>query len=265
MSKNSYLVLQITDMHLFSNPEQTLLGVNTDASFNAVVDHINEHHADPDVILLTGDLSQDETMPAYERIADKLKRFHCPKYWIPGNHDDSDYINKVFGRHNIQSQKHVIIDNWQFILLDSKKLNAVEGHLTDDQFILMEDALGSYPEHHAMIFMHHQPLPVGSRWLDNLMLTNADAFWDAIDPFHNIRAVICGHVHQEHEARRGNVMFYSTPSTCFQFTRNSDPFGVEPLMPGYRAIEIFSDGSFKTDVHRVENFKLNLDPSAGGY
>ena len=105
MSQNSYLALQITDMHLFANPEQTLLGVNTDATFNAVVDLALEQHPKPDVILLTGDLSQDETIPAYERIAERLKGFHCPKYWIPGNHDDTDYINKVFSQHNIPATK----------------------------------------------------------------------------------------------------------------------------------------------------------------
>ena len=150
-------------------------------------------------------------------------------------------------------------------MLDSKKLNAVEGHLTGDQFLLLGDSLGAYPEHHAMIFMHHHPIPVGSRWIDNLMLTNAEEFWDAVEPFQNIRAVVCGHVHQEHENKHGDVLFYSTPSTCFQFKRNSDPFAVEPLMPGYRTIEIFTDGSFKTDVHRIKDFELNLDPSAGGY
>lgn len=265
MRKNSYLVVQITDMHLFSNPGQTLLGVNTDASFNAVVELIEKQHGNPDIIVLTGDLSQDETIPAYERLADRLSGFHCPKYWIPGNHDDTDYITKVFSRHHIQPQKHVIIDDWQLILLDSKKLNAVEGHMTEDQFILLEDALGSYPEHHALVFMHHHPMEVGSRWLDNLMLTNAADFWDAVEPYRNIKAVVCGHVHQEFEGKHGDVLFYSSPSTCFQFKCNSDPFAVEPLMPGYRVIEIYDDGSFNTEVFRVEDFELNLDSGTLGY
>ncbi len=131
--------------------------------------------------------------------------------------------------------------------------------------MLLEDSLGSYPEHHALIFMHHQPIPVGSRWLDHLMLTNADEFWNAISPYHNVCAVICGHVHQECQKKRGDILFYSTPSTCFQFKPNSDPFAVEKAMPGYRSIEIFHDGSFKTEVHRVKNFKLNLDARSGGY
>lgn len=265
MKPSSFTILQITDLHLFSDPEQTLLGVNTEKSFNAVVEHAHSLFPNPDMICLTGDLSQDETVPAYERIAEKMKLFHCPKYWVPGNHDDTDYIMNVFSKEHIQQQKHIVLEDWQIIMLDTKKVNAVEGYMTDDQFELLEDALGSHPEHHAIIFMHHHALPVGSQWLDNLMLTNAERFWDSIEPYHNIRAVICGHVHQEHEARKGEICFYSTPSTCFQFKRKSQPFGVENLMPGFRVIELFEDGSFNTSVHRVENFALNLDESSDGY
>jgi Icc protein len=252
-------------MHLFGDPEQTLLGVNTEATYKAVLDLALERHPQPDMICLTGDMSQDETIPAYERLGKSLLPYHCPKYWIPGNHDDIDYINKVYQHYNILNQKHMILDHWQIIMLDSKKLNAVEGYLDDDQFELMEESLGTYPEHHTLIFMHHHPVPVGSHWLDNLMLTNAERFWEFIREFKNIRAVICGHVHQEFESQTQGVAFYSTPSTCFQFKRNSARFGVEPLMPGYRTIQLFADGTLKTAVHRLETFALNLDPDLGGY
>jgi len=265
LKSGSYTILQITDLHLFAQASQTLLGVNTDDSFNAVVDMAHSQFPDADMLCLTGDLSQDETVPAYERVAEKLKIFHCPKYWIPGNHDDTHHIQNVFSDHHVQRQKHIVLEDWQIIMLDTKKLNAVEGYMSDDQFELLDDALGSHPEHHAIIFMHHHALPVGSHWLDNLMLTNADKFWESIEPYKNVCAVVSGHVHQEHEARRGDVLFYSTPSTCFQFKRNSDPFAVENLMPGFRSIGLFSYGSFKTKVHRVSDFELNLEESSRGY
>lgn len=265
MSKNSKLILQITDMHLFADTDQRLLGVNTSDSFDAVVDLAFRQHPEPELILLTGDLSQDETTEAYERIADRLTRFSCPKYWIPGNHDDVDYIEQVFSQRHIQNQKHIILNNWQLILLDTKKMDAVEGYLVQEQLDFMETVLGTYPELPALIFLHHHPLPVGSLWLDRLMLTNAEAFWKHLEPYHHVKAVICGHVHQEHESTNGTVQFYATPSTCFQFKRYSKPFGVEELMPGYRTLTLHDDGSFDTEVHRLQHFDLNLDPSSGGY
>ncbi len=265
MKSSGYKVLQLTDMHLFADPSGELLGVNTEESFGAVISLARELHPDPDMLCITGDMSQDETIPAYQRLAQKISSFHCPKYWVPGNHDDTDFIETVFSKYHIQREKHMVLDHWQIIMLDTKKPNAVEGFLEEDQFELLEKSLASFPEHHALIFMHHHPLVVGSQWLDNLMLTNASRFWDAIAPYKNIKLVICGHVHQEHEAIQRSVNFYSSPSTCFQFKRNSEHFAVEPLMPGYRTIELFPDGSFETQVHRVKNFTLNLSGTMKGY
>lgn len=265
MSSTTYKVLQLTDMHLFADSNDRLLGVNTDDTFNAVFEHARMTCPDPDMLCITGDISQDETMAAYERFAEKISVYHCPKYWVPGNHDDTDYIKNVFPEFHIQHQKHMVLDHWQIIMLDTKKLNAVEGHMSDDQLDLLEESLSGHPEHHTLIFMHHHPIPVGSRWLDNLMLMNASQFWDTISVYNNIKLVVCGHVHQEYEARYENVSFYSTPSTCFQFKSNSSKFAVEPLMPGYRIIELMSDGSFKTQVHRIENFNMTVDGSLSGY
>lgn len=265
MKSRAYQIVQLTDMHLFDDPSKRLLGVNTQESFQAVFDLMRESHPNPDMLCLTGDISQDETIPAYERIAQTLAPCRCPKYWIPGNHDDIGYIENVFPRHHIQQQKHIVLEHWQIIMLDSKKIDAVEGYLRGDQFELIEDALGSFPEHHALIFMHHHPVPIGSQWLDNLMLINAEKFWKNIEVFKNIRLVVCGHVHQEKESHHKDIKFYSTPSTCFQFKQNSDRFAVEPLMPGYRVIELHPDGTFTTSVHRITDFDLNLDVSIYGY
>lgn len=265
MKTKGYQILQLTDMHLFSDIDERLLGVNTHDSFKAVIELANELHPDPDMIALTGDLSQDETMPAYERIAEMLSNYHCPKYWIPGNHDNIDYMNEVFPIFHLQQSKHMMLEHWQVIMLNSKKEGAVEGHLDDDQFELLEQSLAAHPEHHALLFMHHHPIHVGSKWIDNLMLDNHEKFWNCIAVHKNVRSIICGHVHQENESLHKGVKFYSSPSTCFQFKPNSEKFAVDSAMPGYRVIELMPDGKIKTSVHRLDNFDLNLNEATRGY
>lgn len=265
MESAGYQILQLTDMHLFADPAHRLLGVNTQDSLEAVFELVKQLHPHPDMICVTGDMSQDETVPAYERLAQMLAYYHCPKYWVPGNHDDTEYIESVFEHYHIQQQKHIVLDHWQIIMLDTKKIDAVEGYLKNDQLSLLDNSLASFPEHPTLIFMHHHPIPIGCRWLDNLMLTNADQFWDVLEVYNNVKMVVCGHVHQETSSQFKGVKFYSTPSTCFQFKRGSAGFAVEPLMPGYRVIELFPDGTFKTDVYRIADFVLNLDDSKGGY
>ena len=72
----------------------------------------------------------------------------------------------------------------------TKKDGAVEGHLDDDEFELIENSLAAYPEHHALLFMHHHPIQIGSRWIDNLMLDNHERFWNCIEVHKNVS--LCG-------------------------------------------------------------------------
>ncbi len=46
----------------------------------------------------------------------------------------------------------------------------------------------------------------------------------------------------------------STPSTCAQFLPNSDDFALDSRPPGYRWLELSSDGSISTRVLWVEGY-----------
>lgn len=52
-------VLHLSDPHLFADEKGSLLGVNTQESFCAVLDDVRAKGVDPDVIIVTGDISQD--------------------------------------------------------------------------------------------------------------------------------------------------------------------------------------------------------------
>jgi 3',5'-cyclic AMP phosphodiesterase CpdA len=61
------------------------------------------------------------------------------------------------------------------------------------------------------------------------MLMDADALWDVIREAGNVRGVLCGHVHLQHEAVRDGVPVFITPSTCFQ---TSKQFQEQRYLPG---------------------------------
>jgi Icc protein len=76
--------VQISDTHVLADDDEVLLGVNTTASLNAVLDQIKADPVRADLLLVTGDLSQDETAASYVKIADALTRLVVPAYCIPG-------------------------------------------------------------------------------------------------------------------------------------------------------------------------------------
>jgi len=88
----------------------------------------------------------------------------------------------------------------------------------------------------TIIFIHHHVLPIDSNWLDRINLRNASEFLAIIDQYKNVKAVVCGHVHQDTTIYRQDVIFLSTPSTSWQFAVKSYNFSLDNLMPGYRWI-----------------------------
>src|SRR5690348_2200281 len=114
-------LIQISDIHLYADPSKTLLKLNTQQSFEAVVELLKHDPQKPDLILLTGDLSQDNSEAAYQRVVEAFEkaRFICPIYWIPGNHDDPEILSAVLSKSFFKEDKAIIAGNWLFVLLNS--------------------------------------------------------------------------------------------------------------------------------------------------
>jgi len=258
-------IVQISDPHIYASKEKTLLGVNTYESFSAVLDLVKTDNTPPDLILLTGDLAQDHSELAYQLVKEAFESFNIPIYYIPGNHDDIELMARILPSDTISSLKQIVLPPWQFILLNSQKPHAVEGYLDDTQFAFLENCLNMYPNHHAIIVFHHQPIPVGTTWLDKLGLINADKLWETLKQYPQVHALLFGHVHQAHAGEKNGIPYYSTPSTCIQFKRNCVDFALEELPPGYRWLDLYPNGDIKTDVCRLANYIGLFDINAKGY
>ena len=116
-----------------------------------------------------------------------------------------------------------------------------------------------------MVALHHHPVSVDCDWLEDIGLRNASSFWDVIDRHPQVKIVLWGHVHQEIDRQRGSVRLLSTPSTCVQFMPASADFGLEPIAPGYRWLNLYGSGDFETGVVRAESYAYELDLSSNGY
>ena len=264
MARKPLRIVQISDIHLFGESEKTLLGVNTNESFEAVVKLLKTDQK-PELILLSGDLSQDGSKASYLKIAAKLKEFAIPIYYVPGNHDDPKMLGETYPLENITHHRHIVLKDWHIILLNSQKIGAVEGYLDPAQISFLQHCLQMYPEHHAMVVFHHQPVLMNCAWLDKLGLTNADELWTVLGGFPKMRAILFGHVHQQHAGKKNGIQYFSAPSTCIQFKTQSDHFALEKLPPGYRWIDLYSDGSLSTDISRTSDYVGEFDVDAKGY
>jgi Icc protein len=263
----SLRVLQLTDTHFFGNSDGRLMGVDTFDTFRQVLKLATERRGTPDFYLLTGDLSQDETQLSYERFADAVNDMHAPAYYLPGNHDARELMETAFGQIGgpFRNDRNFTVDNWNVILLDTQVEGEVGGHLDKDELKRLDTALARHPDKHALVTLHHHPLPVGSQWIDSIKVDNSDEFLEVIDKYPQVRMVLCGHIHQEFETKRGSVRFLGTPSTCVQFKPGSSSFAVDVVPPGFRWLQLNPDGTIETGVIRVQAVARGLDLASLGY
>ncbi len=260
-----YKIVHITDIHLFADANRSLLGVKTQDSFESLINHLHKEKSKPDFMIISGDLSQDGSEESYHRLAYLLDVLKVPIYCTPGNHDNRDMMEKIYPLCSLSLQNHILLKEWQLILLDSRKQGRVEGFLAETELHFLEDCLVRYPDHQAIIFMHHHPVKTGSAWLDNIGLENAEIFWQRLKNHLNVHAVFFGHVHQTCEAQKNGISYYSTPSTCIQFQKNSDQFALTKLPPSYRAIQLCENKQLLTTVRSLTEYIGEFDPNAKGY
>lgn len=257
-------IVQFSDCHLFAEEEGKLLGLQTAYSLKKVLDLIQCEQKDVSAFLATGDLSQDNSTGSYRRFVE-LTSALAPLYCLPGNHDELGPMRAVFGASERVSPCVLKLGNWRIIMLNSNIEGAVPGKLKEDQLVFLENALLAETDVHVVVAVHHNPIPIGSCWLDKQGIQNADAFFNLIDRHRHVRAILWGHVHQVHDSVRNGVRMLSAPSTCVQFKPHSEDFTVDDAAPGYRWLELNQDGSIKTGVSRVSGVKFEVDYSVKGY
>jgi Icc protein len=261
-------ILQFSDTHLFEKPDGKLMGINTESTFRAVVDLAKDENQEVDFVLLTGDLSQDESVGSYKRVANIVRGVSAPAAYLPGNHDIFETMEEVFTEEGppFRTERSFSLGNWRIILLNSVIRGKVGGHLEPQELALLDQELAAHSDKNAFVCLHHHPLPVGSTWIDTINVDNGDDLFSVIDRHPQVRIVLFGHIHQQFEAKRGDVAVYATPSTCVQFAPLSAGFAVDKeAMPGYRWFKLHEDGKFETGVNRIPAQDLGLDLKQKGY
>lgn len=265
VNKFSIKLVQVSDAHLFAETDGKLLGLNTDDSLQSVLDLIKKEQPDLDMVLVTGDISQDESEASYQRFERHMNTLIKPSYWLQGNHDNSASILQALGGNERLSPCVVSAGSWRIIMLNSSVKDQVGGYLPDSELKFLEQSLADNKDKHVMVALHHQPVKVGSAWLDEQMVSNAEQFLSIIHRHKQVKALLWGHVHQAVDAQLESVRLLSLPSTCIQFKPGEEHFVADHVNPGYRWFELYDDGSFDTDISRVEDREFNVDYSTKGY
>lgn len=262
---NTKRLIQITDCHLGPLTSETLLGLNTDQSLHDVLALIQQKEPEFESMVCTGDIASAGHDACYHRFISIVRQyFSHPLGWLPGNHDSSLIMANLKAA-DLPSARTMEVGNWLILLLDSVVPGHVYGEFPQAELDYLAEALANNRNRHIIVMFHHQPVRVGSIWIDQYIVRNADAFWALVDGQPQVKAVVWGHVHQDFRGQRKGVELVATPSTCIQFKPLCDDFTVDTQMPGYRWFDLHEDGSLTTGVERVTGKDYQIDYKSAGY
>lgn len=241
-------VLHVTDPHLFADAESSLRGTVTHETLAEVLAHYRQSGWKADLVAMTGDVIQDDTAAAYDRFIEHFAPLDLPVYCVPGNHDVRPFMRDALSRPPFFYCASVQLGDWLLTGIDSCLKDDAGGRVSDEELSRLGGILNETTAAHVAICLHHPPLQMGSKWLDQVGLKNGMDFLNVITRSGKVRAALFGHVHQAFDEQHETVKIIGTPSTCRQFKPRSDDFALDELPPAYRRVELFPDGEVESEL-----------------
>ncbi|MEA2118250.1 phosphodiesterase [Halovibrio sp. HP20-50] len=228
-------VVQITDAHLYADTQMRSRAGVPWRQFQQVLSAVVAEQ--PDIVLFTGDISQDESAASYALAVQALEPLACPWHWLPGNHDQPELMA---AERPLVDQ--VDVGSWRFLLLKTQVEGKPFGSLGSEQLALLDEQLKA-DDRPTLIAMHHPPVDVGAAWMDAIGLQDRDAFWQRLGKHPHVKIILFGHVHQayaeQHSVGEATIDVYGCPAIADQFLPGAEQFAIdETSRPGYRVIDL---------------------------
>jgi len=210
------LIAQITDAHIVPKGSHWLSEplAETEKRLSRAVAFINDSNPVPDVVLMTGDLTDDGSPEAYAHFRELVRPLKPPLFVIPGNHDRREAMRAAFSDQSYMPKEgflHYVIDDYpvRLIGLDTLVEGEVHGLICEERLAWLETSLSDKP---ALIFMHHSPAKTGSKLFDTILCRMSDRFEEIIRRRTGLLGIIAGHYHLFCAATFGGRPCLTAPS-----------------------------------------------------
>lgn len=239
-------IAQVTDCHLPADPQGSYRGINPRLNLEALLEQISARR--PDLMLLTGDLSEDGSRDSYLALRSIFQSAGAPVLALPGNHDDAGLLEESFPGSPVDTIRVSEHGAWQIVRLNSCIPGAPEGRVSDRAVADLEEHLDRNAGHAQLIALHHQPVAVGNPWIDRYPLLNPQPLLQLIDRYSCVKAVVWGHIHQAFEAVRNGTDMLGGPSSAINTVPGMQKFTPDRQGPAYRWLELNGDHTLSTTI-----------------
>lgn len=223
------LVAQLTDTHVISDPSLHELYIDNNERLITAVAVLNAEAPKPELVLLTGDLTNTGTDAEYEVLTELLADLSIPALAIPGNHDTRDGVRTLFPNLNWADADHAScfldVDGpdgpLRFIGLDSTDPGLPGAAFDDERREWLSGAIDS-AQGRVGLALHHPPFRTGITWMDDSGFIGLEAL-EATLAEHPVERIMSGHIHRSITTTVSGIPAVTCPSTIHHVDLDLDP------------------------------------------
>lgn len=239
-------ILHLSDTHLLADGALHYGSVDTTAALDAVLTAA-ARIARLDVVVASGDLSDDGSPTSYRLVRDRLEPWAAARgarvVYAMGNHDDRSGFAAVLGDGHggagpiggpIGGVSEIA--GHRVVTLDSTVPGAGYGHLDAGQLARLRALLATPGPHGTVVVLHHPPVPAVTPLLRALELQNPGDLADAVAGS-DVRLILAGHYHHLLVDRLAGVPVVVAPGIA-NTTDTCAPEGMERAHVGAAALVI---------------------------
>jgi len=211
------LIGQITDIHIGfdkGNPDEHNM-----VRLRAVLDHLVHGPNRPDLLLLSGDLTEDGSPQDYARLVEAVSVCPFPVWPMTGNHDVRGALRAAFP-HTPPSADgfvHYTLDHGalRIVVLDTLEPGRHGGGFCAARAQWLADTLAAEPDKPTLVALHHPPFTAGIAWMD----TDEREPWvarlaGALRGHGQVKGLIAGHLHRTILSHWEDLPVLVCPSTA---------------------------------------------------
>ena len=244
-------IIQITDLHITRDMDFEKNNCRPYHKLKQTLDAIASNHSHDLYLVITGDLSGDDSEESYNHIKDLLKAYSFNVSLLPGNHDNQKFMESICDNQISFSVPHQLDKSYSFFNFNTQVDGEVGGCIKKSQ---IDDFINKLQEQvkNIILFTHHPITEINSKWIDKHVASNSNLLIDLMHSYDELQfSVFSGHVHQEFFKVMKNVRVFTTPSTCYQFKPCSDEYSIDDKSSnGYRVISL-RNNAVSTHVVRL--------------
>ncbi len=211
------LIAQMTDIHIGFAPEERPEEYNR-IRFRATLARILEGPNRPDMLVLSGDITDNGDLDSFQKTAELLAQCPFPVWPMVGNHDTREALVEAFPQVRLEGGfLHYAVegDGFRILLLDTLERGRHGGAFCEARAAWLAAQLDAAPDIPTLIFMHHPPVVSGIDWMDPVR----DEAWiqrigNVLEGRRQVLGIHCGHLHRPLATTFRGIPLSVTPSVA---------------------------------------------------